>query len=138
MAESVLTVELTAPECASVRLEATEVVVPGEAGIFTVLPGHTAILSTLAPGVVLVYDLAGEEHFFAVSGGFAEVQGDRVKILAPTFEEGQNVDVVRAEAARDRGESRLTRPAEDLSVARAEMAIARSLARIGAQKRRGY
>lgn len=57
------------------------VVAPGSGGEFGVLPGHTALLSTLQEGVVVVHQ-GREERRFAITGGFAEVRDDRVVILA--------------------------------------------------------
>ncbi len=61
--------------------EVESVVAPGVAGEFGILPGHTAFLSTLQEGTVVVRQ-GREERQFAVSGGFAEVRDDRVVILA--------------------------------------------------------
>ena len=127
--------ELTAPEKRKISLTGTELVLPGAGGVFTVMSGHTPLLTTLTPGVLALYG-EGEEDvtYFAVSGGFAEVKNDSVSVLVPSFEPGQEIDLQRAEAARERAETRLNKPPEALDVRRAEMALARSLARIGAHR----
>ncbi len=61
--------------------EADSVVGPGGAGEFGILPGHTAFLSTLLEGPVVVRQ-GRDEQRFQITGGFAEVHGDRVVILA--------------------------------------------------------
>ncbi|RMF88268.1 MAG: ATP synthase F1 subunit epsilon [Nitrospirae bacterium] len=67
--------------------EADAVVGPGSLGEFGVLPGHTAYLSTLREGTVVVRQ-GREERRFAITGGFAEVRDDRVVILADGMAEG--------------------------------------------------
>ena len=138
MAEGTLKVELCAPERAKQSLEVTEVICPGEEGVFTVLPGHTPLLSLLAPGVVQVFDVSGGEQYFAVSGGFAEVRDNTVIILADAYEPGAQIDLERAVEAQERAERRLKKPEENLDLLRAEMALSRSLARIDAHKGRGH
>ena len=131
-------VQFCAPERESLSLDVTEIVIPGADGVFSVLPAHTPLLSTLAPGVVVVFDDAGQEGHYAVSGGFAEVKEDRVVILADTFEQGEKIDIERARAALQRAQERLKKPSDDLDVFRAELALARALARIQAHSRQGY
>jgi F-type H+-transporting ATPase subunit epsilon len=75
---------------------------PGANGVMGVLPNHTALLTTLQFGEVMVRNPAGEEQYFAIGGGFAEVQPDRVVILADSAEQAEEIDLERAESARER------------------------------------
>ena len=61
MAEGTIQVKLCTPERPNVRLDVTEITCPGAQGVFTVLPGHTPLLSTLGAGVVIA-DTAGRLH----------------------------------------------------------------------------
>ena len=134
-----LHVELTAPERSLQRLEATEVILPGTDGIMAIRLEHTPLLSSLAPGVVVIRDPQGAQHFYAVSGGFAEVRDNTVAILAQTLEKPEDIDATRAEAARQRALDRLaTRANADVDVARAELALARALARLQATSHQLY
>ncbi len=74
--------ELVSPERLLVTAEADMVVVPGSEGDFAVLAGHAPMISTLRPGTLEVYqgDVAEDRYF--VAGGFAEVAGDRLVVLA--------------------------------------------------------
>ena len=74
--------ELVSPERLVVSKDVTMVVVPGVEGLFGVLPRHTAMLSTLVPGVLDVYDgdIISEKWF--VVNGFAEVTEERCTVLA--------------------------------------------------------
>src|SRR5438094_288940 len=71
------------------------------------LPGHAAFLTTLGTGEVM-YRAGRDEHYLAVSGGFAEVRNDKVIILADTAERPEEIDRGRAERARERAERRLS------------------------------
>lgn len=131
-------VEICAPEKLKTEFEAQEVLCPGEDGIFSVRYGHTPLLTTLVPGVLLIQDKAGEEHFFATSGGFAEIEPEKALILADSYEAGTDVDEERAKQARERAEQRLRKPELETDVQRAELALYRAAARIKAAGRVGY
>src|SRR5579862_4475538 len=87
-----------------------EVEIPGFDGYFGVLPGHTPLLALLQVGE-LWYRQGQEKHYLAIAQGFAEVQPDRVTILAQVAERADEIDVARAEAAKRRAEERLASPA---------------------------
>jgi F-type H+-transporting ATPase subunit epsilon len=76
------------------------VVLPGTAGEMGVLPHHAPVLTTLKYGVVKVRR-GGKEEIFAVSGGVAEVQPNIVTVLADAAENVYEIDVARAEAAKE-------------------------------------
>jgi F-type H+-transporting ATPase subunit epsilon len=83
------------------------VILPGAGGEMGVLPHHAPVLTTLTYGIIKVRR-AGREDVFAVAGGVAEVLPDVVTVLADAAENVEEIDVVRAEAARKRAESALT------------------------------
>jgi F-type H+-transporting ATPase subunit epsilon len=64
-----------------ITAEATQVVVPGMDGQFTVLAGHAPTITTLRPGILDIRLATGQRRVF-VRGGFAEVGPDRLTILA--------------------------------------------------------
>lgn len=138
MPDGLIEVQLSALEREPEHLSVTEVTIPGADGVFSVLPMHTPMLTTLVPGVVVAYEASGHERYFAISGGFAEVKDDRVTILAGAFEPGEEIDLERARAAHERAEARLAKPGEDVDIVRAELACSRALARIGAHNREPY
>lgn len=133
MAERHLHLELCAPEHPPVSYGTQEVTIPGAAGILTVLPGHTSLLTALGQGVIAAYDTNSEPRFFAVHDGFAEILNDRILILADTMELAENIDEERAQAAFERATQRLHKPSDETDIARAEAALARSLARLHAR-----
>jgi F-type H+-transporting ATPase subunit epsilon len=106
-----------------------EVEIPGSEGYFGVLPGHTALLALLGAGE-LWYRKGQEKFYLAVAFGFAEVLPDRVTILAQIAERADEVDVSRAEAAKQRAEQRLATAAVDVDFERARIAMLKSLVRL--------
>ena len=126
-----LTLELATPTRLVVAETAEEVVVPGIEGYFGVLPGHAAFLTTLGIGEVM-YRIGRDEHYLAVSGGFAEVRNDKVIILADRAERPEEIDRARAERAKERAERRLSGRGSDdaIDYARATTALARALVRL--------
>jgi F-type H+-transporting ATPase subunit epsilon len=106
-----------------------EVEIPGASGYFGVLPGHTPLLAILGAGE-LWYRQGAEKHYFALAYGFAEVQPDRVTILAQIAEPAVEIDIARAEAAKKRAEERLARSTVDMDAERARVALMKSLIRL--------
>jgi F-type H+-transporting ATPase subunit epsilon len=130
-----LTLELATPMRLLLAETVDEVVAPGSEGYFGVLPGHAPFLTTLGIGLV-TYKIGREEHHVVVSGGFAEVRNDKVIILADTAERPDEIDVERAERARQRAESRLLgRTEDDVDYLRAMAALLRAQTRLQAAGR---
>ncbi len=106
-----------------------EVEIPGYDGYFGVLPGHTPLLAALHVGE-LWYRQGTEKHYLLIAFGFAEVQPDRVTILAQVAEKADEIDTARAEQAKQRAEERLARPAADMDMERARVALMKALIRL--------
>ncbi|MDP1761226.1 MAG: ATP synthase F1 subunit epsilon, partial [Deltaproteobacteria bacterium] len=81
MAEKQLLLEVVTPDRLVLSTEAEVVVCPGVEGQFGVLPGHIPFLSALEIGE-MYYTAGGKTEYLAVSGGFAEVTGEKVTIVA--------------------------------------------------------
>jgi F-type H+-transporting ATPase subunit epsilon len=85
--------------------DAEMVLIPGADGIIGILPKHSSVLTTLKFGIITVKEgKEQEDHHFTVAGGVAEVQPDLVTILADAAEDVDNIDIQRAEAAKQRAE----------------------------------
>jgi F-type H+-transporting ATPase subunit epsilon len=121
--------QIVSADRALVNETVDEVEIPGFDGYFGVLPGHTPLLAVLQVGE-LWYRQGQEKHYLAIAYGFAEVQPDRVTILAQIAEKADEIDLARAEAARKRAEARITRPATDMDAERARAALMKSLIRL--------
>jgi F-type H+-transporting ATPase subunit epsilon len=98
----------------------------GEIGVYK---DHIPLTSVLVPGVVTIHN-GEEEKQAAVHAGFAEILGDRVTLLAEVAEWPGEIDVNRAEAAKERAEQRLASHTEEIDVKRAEFALRKALIRI--------
>ena len=131
MADKNLKVEIVTPERIVFGEDADFVVVPGVEGYLGVLPMHAPIVSGINIGVLKVM-ASNKETRMAISGGFMEVNNDKVVVLATSAEKADEIDVSRAKAAKERAEQRLANRTNDIDVARAEMALRRSLARLKA------
>jgi F-type H+-transporting ATPase subunit epsilon len=137
MAEALPTqiqLEVVTPDRQVVHERVDAVTVPGKHGYLGILPGHSPLLSELAPGAI-TYWTAGTHRHIAVSWGFAEVLPQRVIVLAQTAELAEEIDLKRAEAALARAEGRLKKlggVAEDQE--RAQEAYQKALARLQAAR----
>ena len=104
------------------------VIAPGVQGQLGILPHHTPLMTTLQAGELRVKK-GGEEFSMAVTGGFLEVRPDKVVVLADAAERAEEIDIARAEEAKQRAEQRLAdKRATGLDEARAETALRRALA----------
>jgi F-type H+-transporting ATPase subunit epsilon len=124
-----LTLQIVAVDRSLVNETVDEVEIPGFDGYFGVLPGHTPLLAVLQVGE-LWYRQGQEKHYVSISFGFAEVQPDRVTILAQIAEKADEIDVTRAEAAKKRAETRLAQPTMDIDFERARISLLKSLIRL--------
>ena len=124
-----LTLEIVTPDRALVTEQVDEVELPGSEGYFGVLPGHTELLASLQVGE-LWYRIGQEKFYLAVAFGFVEVLPDHVTVLARIAEKAQDIDVGRAESAKQRAESRVANPSPDLDFERARVALMKSLIRL--------
>jgi F-type H+-transporting ATPase subunit epsilon len=118
------------PDGEAWRGRATSVVVPGLDGYFGVWRGHCPLIAGMDIGAVLIK--TPEEHvvtMIAVAGGFVEVTGKGVTVLAESAEVSAEIDVIRASHAEDRARERLSHSFADIDVARAEVALKKALNR---------
>ncbi len=118
--------------------EADIVVVPGVSGEMGILPNHSPLISTLQYGILKVRR-GMDEQVFTVAGGVVEVQPDIVTVLADAAENVAEIDVARAEAARQRAEKFLQEgpPPDTDTYLRMEAALRRSNLRLEAVRRYG-
>jgi len=113
------------------------VTAPGTLGEFGVLPGHADFVTSIEIGEVCIKK-GDKSYFVAISGGFAEVMSDRVIILADTAEMSQEIDIKRAEAAKNKAEEKLkTITSEDEEYQEMVNALKRAENRIRVSGRKG-
>jgi F-type H+-transporting ATPase subunit epsilon len=124
-----LHVEIVTAERAIYSGDANMVEAPGALGQLGILPGHAALLTTLAPGALRIKTNGDEEPFF-VSSGFLEVSHNRVTILADTAEQAEHIDEARAQEARRRAEERLKEVHSNVERAEVQAALQRAIYRL--------
>jgi F-type H+-transporting ATPase subunit epsilon len=106
------------------------VVLPGVEGDFEVLPEHTPVITKLRSGIIRVHK-SSHVDFFALHDGFVTVENDNVLILSENCEHKDEVNLQRAEKAKERAEKRVACASmEELDYRRAEAALRRALTRI--------
>ncbi len=112
-------------EASMVEFNTTE----GEIGIYR---NHIPMTVIIKPGILTI---TGEDvKKAALHSGFAEILGDSVTILAEVIEWPDEIDEMRAMAAKERAERLLAERDPKTDIARAETALARAMARINVRK----
>ena len=109
--------------------EATMVFATGTLGELGIAPGHTPLLTGLAPGPVRVQDGSDEKTFFC-SGGFIEVQPDIVTFLSDTAERADSLDEAEAIKAKEQAEKDLSDKNDKIDYAKAAAQLAEAAARL--------
>jgi F-type H+-transporting ATPase subunit epsilon len=118
--------------------DVSEVIAPGIEGQLGVLPKHAPLMTVLTAGEVIVKRAGKEDLFFAVSGGWMEVQPNKITILARTAERSDEIDLQRAEAARASAERMLAEGAPREDKSGLELALQRSQIRLKVARRGGW
>ncbi|MBD0373952.1 MAG: F0F1 ATP synthase subunit epsilon [Pyrinomonadaceae bacterium] len=129
MAEQIQ-LEVVTPERRVLSGTVDAVYVPGVGGELGILPGHTPLISQLQTGV-LSYTVGERTYRLHVSGGFVEVNRDRVSVMAEVAERPEEIDAARARLAHERAEKTLSAwsgTEEDFEKARAR--LERSMVRL--------
>lgn len=124
-----LELELVTPERLVFTEQADFVVLPGLEGEIGVLPGHAPLLTQLTIGKLRIK--RGENtELFAVSGGFAEVLRNRVRVFAETAEMQGEIDAERARLAAERAHKDIRQAASLVDLEQAQAALRRALLRL--------
>ena len=110
-------------------------VAPGGDGELAILPHHAPLLTTLKPGEIRVIK-DGEGSYIVVSGGFLEMIGNKVTVLADTAERAEEIDVERSEEALRRARERVAEAPAEADLERAMASIRKSQARLMVARRR--
>lgn len=109
--------------------ESESLIVPAYKGFLGVMKGHQDLVAVLKPGPVWFRNGA-ERRWFAIGGGLIEVFQGRVTVLAESCEAAEEIDVGRAERARERAKNRLLHYEAGVDRERAERALARAETRL--------
>jgi len=117
-----LYLEIITPEKIVFKSEADEVIAPTVSGQIGILPNHVGLLTKIVPGEIIIKK-GSEQQFLAVTGGFLEVSGNNVSILADYAVRAEDVEVARAQEARKRAEKLMLekKTEKDFKIAQAEL-----------------
>lgn len=130
MLPQAIELQVVTPEQLLVHEEVHEAQIPGLGGYLGILPGHAPLLSELQMGE-LSYRKGNHWSYLTVFRGFVEVLPERIIVLAEVGERGEEIDVERAQRARQRAEERLKHPSDpDVDWNRAQVALQRAMIRI--------
>jgi len=121
--------EIVTPEKLVVKEAVEEAQIPGLDGYLGILPGHAPLISELGVGVI-TYRAGGTTKTLSVAWGFAEVLQDKVTILAETVERPEEIDVARAQQAKERAEQLLKSNDPELDYDRAQDDLQRAVTRL--------
>jgi F-type H+-transporting ATPase subunit epsilon len=114
------------------------VTLPGSEGELGVLPNHAPLVSTLGVGELRIRS-GGTEDWFAIVGGFVQVLPDKVVVMAETADLSSEIDLEKAQAARQDAERALEsgyNEGVDLSAARAALQAALLRERVAQRRHR--
>ncbi len=125
--------EIVTPSRLLVKDAAEEAQIPAVSGYLGILPGHAPLITELGVGEI-TYKASGAEHTLSVAWGFMEVLPDKVTILAAAAEHPQEIDIERAQKAKDRAELRLKSNDPQVDYTRAEGALQRAETRLNVAK----
>lgn len=128
---STFLLEIVTPDRLVYSEQVNSVTVRGVEGELGILPGHIPFVTPLQVAPVFV-KIGNARTPFAVQGGFVEVRKDKVVILAESAEKAEEIDLERAEAAKERAETRLkaSKRQDEIDHRRAELALQRAMNRI--------
>ena len=126
--------EIVTPEKLVVKDVAEEAQIPGKTGYLGILPGHAPLITELGVGEI-TYRIGGMQKHISVAWGFAEVLPTKLTILAETAERPDEIDVTRAEKAKERCEKELTSGATDIDYDQVQAALERAETRIDVAKK---
>jgi F-type H+-transporting ATPase subunit epsilon len=115
--------ELVTPERMLLSEDANQVVVPGVEGEFTVLVLHAPVIAALRPGVVSATLADGRTMRVFVKGGFAEVDADRLVVLAERAADVAGLDPAGIAAELQTAEAELAAAASDTARLAATSAV---------------
>jgi len=134
MAEA-LTLEVVTPERLLVSEEVSAVQAPAADGYLGILPGHAPLMAELGTGF-LNYEAGGKRWYLAVHSGYLEILADRVRVLATAAERAEEIDIARAQVAKQRAEALAFNASLGVDPAFALGALARAQARLEAAAHR--
>ena len=132
-----ITLRIITPDTVAFDEAVDSVVLPGLDGQLGVLARHATMVTALDMGE-LRYKQGGTEHHMFVSGGFAEVRDNTLRVVTEAGEHVRDIDAERARKAEERARQRISEGDEELDQVRAEASLRRAIARLTISRLRGH
>ncbi len=139
MTSKKLKFKIATPERVVYEAEVSQVTCPTQMGEITILPDHLPLVANLKAGELKILE-NDNPRYFALAGGFIEVRpNNEVIILADAAEHVEDIDIERAQQARERAQKLMSEEIQDAGTfAEAQALLERSLVRIKVARRRKY
>lgn len=115
--------------------DVTAAQVPGKKGLFEMLVDHAPIMSALEIGRVKIRKEDNSEEFYAIGGGFLELSHNNLTVLAESAEPVSEIDVERAQRARDEAAEQLKEKTADREEAKKALARAENRLKLARENR---
>ena len=126
---------VVAPDKEVVSTTTISLIAPGVDGYFGVMAGHVAVVSALRPGILEYLDASNNRHHVYVGGGFVQVDGTSVTVLADEARIAAELDISEAEKALEQARLELNGDGNSsMTQSEAVLEIERAMARIKAAK----
>lgn len=135
MADKKLNLKIITPERVVFDDDIDFISAQGTKGSFGIYPNHVPFMSVLAVDTAKVIK-DGKEMFFSIIGGAFQLKDNKAVILTEVAENGEDIDTTRAELAKERAEAKLASAQTTFDAKKANLAIARAMARLKAASKR--
>lgn len=121
---------VVAPDRTVVDQAVQSLIAPGHEGYLGVQAGHQPVIVALKPGLVEYLDPQGKREFVAIGGGFMEVSGDSVIVLADDARRASEINAREVEEALDKARRALRGEDSEMTREEAVQEIERCIARL--------
>jgi len=125
---------VVAPDRSVVEESVASIVAPGVEGYFGVMAGHVPVITALRPGLLEYSDLTTNRHYVYIGGGFAEVQANKVTVIADEAEKAPEIDIAQAEQSLEAARRALRGEDSSLTSVEAVIELERAVSRIKAAR----
>lgn len=128
------TLSVVAPDKSVVDERINSLIAPGVEGYFGVQAGHISLVTALKPGLLEYLDGSGTRHFIYIGGGFAEVQPEKVTVLADEAQRAKDIDISDAEKRLESARRQLRGEESATSQEDAVLELERAMSRLRAAR----
>ena len=103
--------------------------IPSSKSVLGILPNHAPLVADILLGSIEIIS-NNKREYYATTGGVIYVKKDKVVLLVDTIEKGDEIDLARAIASKNRAEDRLSSSDANIDIKRARASLARAINRI--------